>query len=98
VSENYLKSQIEEKCWQKKNEFDSAVKSFQKSWTENQSALKQDDDTKRTEKLKRNIFRDENKRMMEEIQEKRRVFQSQEIAHERNLIKLDPINWRKTLQ
>jgi len=95
---SYLKSQMDEKSWRKRQEFDSSVQNTKKSWEETQIAIQADREADVTKKMNRRVYRDENKKLMEEVEEKKKLSQENTIEQERRLVKLDPINWSRTLR
>jgi len=94
----YLKSQMEEKSWKKRQAFNTSLNSSRKSWEETQQAIDADNKADVVKRQNRRIFRDENKKMMEEQQALKKFSHVNEKEQERSLIKLDPINWSRTLR
>lgn len=94
----HLKSQMEEKSWKKRLEFNTSLNSSRKSWEDTQQAIAADHQAEVIKRQNRRLFRDENKKMMEEQLELKKFSQLNEKEHERRLIKLDPINWSRTLR
>ncbi|XP_053704370.1 uncharacterized protein LOC128749130 isoform X1 [Synchiropus splendidus] len=94
----HLKKQMEEKCAAIKLQLTSRVKEAEHLREVDRLDLSSD----RQQKVQRRgamfIYRDENKKLMEQSWRDRALTRSQEVLRERQLLHLNPINWSGTLK
>uniref|UniRef100_A0A3Q4I315 Uncharacterized protein n=1 Tax=Neolamprologus brichardi TaxID=32507 RepID=A0A3Q4I315_NEOBR len=93
-----LKRQIEEKCAAIKLQLANKIKEAETL----QEADRLDLASEREQRIQHSkamaVYRDENKRLMEQSWRDRALTRSQEALNERELLRLNPINWSGTLK
>ncbi|XP_056241810.1 uncharacterized protein LOC130175383 isoform X1 [Seriola aureovittata] len=93
-----LKRQIEEKCVSLKLQLASKVKEAEFVREVDRLALSNEREQRIQHKKAMTAYRDENKKLMEQSWRDRALTRSQEVLKERELLRLNPINWSGTLK
>uniref|UniRef100_A0A8D3DGM0 Uncharacterized protein n=2 Tax=Scophthalmus maximus TaxID=52904 RepID=A0A8D3DGM0_SCOMX len=93
-----LKRQMEEKCVALKLQLASRVKEAECVCEVDRLALSSDREQRIQHSKVMTAYRDENKRLMEQSWRDRALTRSQEVLKERELLRLNPINWSGTLK
>ncbi|XP_076597945.1 uncharacterized protein LOC143327477 [Chaetodon auriga] len=93
-----LKRQMEEKRVAVKLQLTSKVKEAEYVREVDRLALSSDREQRIRHSKAMTAYRDENKRLMEQSWRDRALTRSQEALKERELLRLNPINWRGTLK
>ncbi|XP_069382573.1 uncharacterized protein [Paralichthys olivaceus] len=93
-----LKRQMEEKCAALKLQLVGKVKESEYLREVDRLALSSDREQRIQHSKAMTVFRDENKKLMEQSWRDRALTRSQEILKERELLRLNPINWSGTLK
>uniref|UniRef100_A0A3B3X9E7 Uncharacterized protein n=1 Tax=Poecilia mexicana TaxID=48701 RepID=A0A3B3X9E7_9TELE len=92
-----LKRQMEEKCVELKLQLASKVKEAEHLIAADRLALSSERQQRIQHTKAMTVYRDENKRLMEQSRRDRALTHSQEALKERELLRLNPINWSGTL-
>ncbi|MED6266261.1 hypothetical protein CHARACLAT_000300 [Characodon lateralis] len=92
-----LKRQMEEKCVELKLQLASKVKEAEHLREVDRIALTSERQQKIQHTKAMTAYRDENKRLMEQSWRDRALTRSQEALKERELLRLNPVNWSGTL-
>ncbi|XP_071332731.1 uncharacterized protein [Trachinotus anak] len=93
-----LKRQIEEKCVALKFQLASKEKEAEYIREVDRLALSSEREQRVQHRKAMTAYRDENKRLMEQSWRDRALTRSQEVLKERELLRLNPINWSGTLK
>eukprot|EP00064_Thunnus_orientalis_P001708 superscaffoldBa00000119_g1711 len=93
-----LKRQIEEKCVALKLQLASKVKEAEYACEVDRLALSSEREQRIQHSKAMLAYRDENKKLMEQSWRDRALTRSQEAMKERELLRLNPINWSGTLK
>ncbi|XP_034446915.1 uncharacterized protein LOC117764891 isoform X2 [Hippoglossus hippoglossus] len=93
-----LKRQMEEKRVALKLQLVGKVKESEYLCEVDRRALSSDREQRIQHSRAMTVFRDENKKLMEQSWRDRALTRSQEILKERELLRLNPINWSGTLK
>ncbi|XP_049921901.1 uncharacterized protein D1044.6-like [Epinephelus moara] len=93
-----LKRQIEEKCAALKLQLASKEKEAEHLREVDRLALSSESELRIRHSKAMTAYRDENKRLMEQSWRDRALTRSQETLKERELLRLNPINWSGTLK
>ncbi|XP_049436963.1 uncharacterized protein D1044.6-like [Epinephelus fuscoguttatus] len=93
-----LKRQIEEKCAALKLQLASKEKEAEHLQEVDRLALSSESELRIRHSKAMTAYRDENKRLMEQSWRDRALTRSQETLKERELLRLNPINWSGTLK
>ncbi|XP_008286437.1 uncharacterized protein LOC103362980 isoform X4 [Stegastes partitus] len=94
----HLKRQIEEKCAALKLQLSGKVKEAEYLREVDRLALSSEREQRIQHSRAMAAYRDENKRLMEQSWRDRALTRSQEVLKERELLRLNPINWSGTLK
>lgn len=93
-----LKRQIREKWEGQRQALASRMREVEAVREADRLVLNQDLEQNRTRARALTVFRDENKRLMEQSWKERSVSRSLEALRERELLQYNPINWSGTLK
>ncbi|XP_029975569.1 trichohyalin-like [Salarias fasciatus] len=93
-----LKRQIEEKCTALKQQLSTRVQEAEHLQEVDRLALSSEREQRIRHSKAMSAYRDENKRLMEQSWRDRALTRSQEALKERELLRLNPINWSGTLK
>uniref|UniRef100_A0A3P8TDE1 Uncharacterized protein n=1 Tax=Amphiprion percula TaxID=161767 RepID=A0A3P8TDE1_AMPPE len=93
-----LKRQIEEKCATLKLQLAGKVKEAEYLREVDRLALSSEREQRIQHSKAMTAYRDENKKLMEQSWRDRALTRSQEVLKERELLRLNPINWSGTLK
>ncbi|CAN9515409.1 unnamed protein product [Ophioblennius macclurei] len=93
-----LKWQIEEKCAALKLQLSAGAKETEHLQEVDRLALSSEREQRIQHSKAMSAYRDENKRLMEQSWRDRALTRSQETLKERELLRLNPINWSGTLK
>ncbi|KAK7884867.1 hypothetical protein WMY93_027990 [Mugilogobius chulae] len=95
---NHLKKQMEDKCVALKLQFTNRAKESEYLCEMDRLDLSKEKEQKILHREAMTAYRDENKRLMEQGWKDRALTRSQEVLKERELLRLNPINWSGTLK
>uniref|UniRef100_A0AAV2LWV9 Methyl-CpG-binding domain protein 4 n=1 Tax=Knipowitschia caucasica TaxID=637954 RepID=A0AAV2LWV9_KNICA len=95
---NHLKKQMEDKHVARRLQFTDRAKEAEYLSEKDRLDLFEEKEQKIQHRQAMTAFRDENKRLMEQSWRDRALTRSQEVLKERELLRLNPINWSGTLK
>uniref|UniRef100_A0A8C6TJE1 Uncharacterized protein n=1 Tax=Neogobius melanostomus TaxID=47308 RepID=A0A8C6TJE1_9GOBI len=95
---DHLKKQIEEKCIALKLQFTNRAKDTEYLCEMDRQHLSKEKEQRILHRQAMTAYRDENKKLMEQGWRDRALTRSQEALKERELLRLNPINWSGTLK